>query len=87
MLLDLVGFISTHFQPKPSHGDPFQTKFWPNCQPYIVNKDLMFLISDGFNKSKKMRNVHTIIFHQVSRRDLCYVSENEGFRFVKKSIF
>ena len=25
MILDLVGFISTHFQPKPSHGDPFQT--------------------------------------------------------------
>ena len=36
MILDLVGFISTHFQPKPSHGDPFQAKFWPNCQPYIL---------------------------------------------------
>ena len=24
MILDLVGFISTHFQPKPSHDDPFQ---------------------------------------------------------------
>ena len=28
MFLDLVGFISTHFQPKPSHGDPFQAKFY-----------------------------------------------------------
>ena len=27
MILDLVGFISTHFQPKPSHGDPFQANF------------------------------------------------------------
>ena len=27
MILDLVGFISTNFQPKPSHSDPFQTKF------------------------------------------------------------
>ena len=27
MILDLVGFISTHFQPKPSHGDPFQAIF------------------------------------------------------------
>ena len=28
-----------------------------------------------------MRDVRTIIFAAVSRRDLCYVSENEGFRF------
>ena len=27
MILDLVGFISTHFQPKPSHGNPFQVHF------------------------------------------------------------
>ena len=27
MILDLVGFISIHFQPKPSHGDPFHTNF------------------------------------------------------------
>ena len=36
MILDLVGFISTHFQPKPSHGVPFQTNFWQNCQLYIL---------------------------------------------------
>ena len=29
-----------------------------------------------FDKDKKMRSVQTIIFHQVLRRDLCYVSEN-----------
>ena len=31
-----------------------------------------------------MRDVRTIILAAVSRRDLCYVSENEGFRFGKK---
>ena len=49
--------------------------------------DLIFWISDDFDKPKKMRNVRTIIFHSFSRRDLCHVSENEGFRFVKKTIF
>ena len=28
-----------------------------------------------------MRDVRTSHFHQVSRRDLCYVSENEQIRF------
>ena len=34
-----------------------------------------------FLETKKMRDVRTIIWAAVSRRDLCYVSENEGFRF------
>ena len=34
-----------------------------------------------FVNIKKMRDARTIIFHQVSRRDICYVSENKGFRF------
>ena len=34
-------------------------------------------------ETKKMRDVRTIILAAVSRRDLCYVSENEGFRFAK----
>ena len=34
-----------------------------------------------FWETKKMRDVRTIILAAVSRRDLCYVSENEGFRF------
>ena len=46
--------------------------------------DLIFWISDDFDKPKKMRNVRTIIFHPFSRRDLCHVSENEGFRCAKK---
>ena len=40
-----------------------------------------FAIFDDFLKTKKMRNVRTIILAAVSRRDLCYVTENEGFRF------
>ena len=35
-----------------------------------------------FLETKKMRGVHTIILAAVSRPDLCYVSEIEGFRFV-----
>ena len=42
------------------------------------------MIFDDFMKTKKMRDVRTIILAAVSRRDLCYVSENEGFRFWKK---
>ena len=34
-----------------------------------------------FLETKKMRGVRTIILAAVSRRDLCYVSENKGFRF------
>ena len=48
-----------------------------------LNKDLIFLISDDFDKSKQMRNVRTIIFHQVLRRDLCHVSESEGLCFAE----
>ena len=36
MILELVDFMSTHFQPKPSHGDPFQANLLPNRQPYIL---------------------------------------------------
>ena len=43
-----------------------------------------FVIFDDFMKTKKMRDVRTIILAAVSRRDLCYVSENEGFRFANK---
>ena len=34
-----------------------------------------------------MRDARTIILAPVSRRDLCYVSENEGFRFWNQSVF
>ncbi len=37
-------------------------------------------------ETKKMRDVRTIILAAVSRRDLCYVSENKGFRFAKNQL-
>ena len=43
---------------------------------------IMFFVC--FLQTEKMRDVHTIILAAVSRRDLCYVSENEGFRFEKR---
>ena len=33
-----------------------------------------------------MRDVRTIILATASRRDLCYVSENKGFRFAKNKL-
>ena len=43
------------------------------------------LFFDDFKNRKKMRDVRTIILAAVSRRDLCYVSESEGFRFMKEA--
>ena len=87
MILDLVGFISTHFQPKPSHGDPFQIHFsktpTPNFPKMCTGNPLFdFLVGTlrGVDPSKKMRDVRTIHFHPFSRRELRHVSENEGFR-------
>ena len=37
--------------------------------------------------TKKMREVCTINLVAVRGRELCYVSENEGFRFLKKGHF
>ena len=42
---------------------------------------IVFFVCVCFLETKKMRDVRTIILAAVSRRDLCYVSENEGFRF------
>ena len=52
---------------------------------YFLNKkSRSILIFNDFLKTKKMRNVRTIILAAVSRRDLCYVSENESFCFGQK---
>ena len=87
MILDLVGFISTHFQPKRSHGDPFQTIFPKNTFHFwleMSNSNLFFdflaCILSGLDPSKKMREVRAIILAAVSRRELRHVPENEGFR-------
>ena len=37
--------------------------------------------------TRKMRDVRTIILAAVSRRDLCYVSENEGKQFSPNTHF
>ena len=90
MFLDLLGFISTHFQPKPNHGDPFQAIF-PKYSTLISEKNLEmthgnpffdFLVDTlrGVDPSKKMRDVRTTFFHPFSRRELRHASENLLFR-------
>ena len=88
MILDLVGFISTHFQPKPSHGDPFQANFseisnsdfWINLEMSHGNPFFDFFVDTlrGVDPSKKMRLVRTIHFHpflaesSVMRQKTCF---------------
>ena len=52
----------------------------------FFGEDFLVIVDDVL-KSKNMRNVRTIILAAVSRRDLCYVSENEGFCFGKNPDF
>ena len=49
-----------------------------------LEKRVQIVLFVYFLETKKMRDVRTIILAAVSRRDLCYVSENEGFRFANK---
>ena len=51
-----------------------------------LEKRVQIVFLGCFLETKKMRGVRTIISAAVSRRDLCYVSENEGFRFWKKAV-
>ena len=53
----------------------------PLTKKHPLKKGVNILISAEFMHIKKMRDVRTIIFAAESRRDLCYVSENKGFRF------
>ena len=71
------------FGPK-NMGEKYFQEFGPisNQISYFLNKKTRsILIFNDFLKTKKMRNVRTIILAAVSRRDLYYVSENEGLRF------
>ena len=59
---------------------------------FLVYLDYVFWYVFGtifcdFMKTKKMRDARTIILAAVSHRDLCYVSENEGFRFLCPGLF
>ena len=46
---------------------------------------LILLFYDDIDKHKQMCNDRTMIFHRVSRRDLCCVSENKGVPFEKQN--
>ena len=50
-----------------------------------LEKKVQIVFCVCFLETKKMRGVRTIILAAVSRRDLCYVSEHEGFRFGEKN--
>ena len=53
----------------------------PKDAPWKKESKLYFFVY--FLETKEMRDVRTIILAAVSRRNLCYVSENKGFRFAK----
>ncbi len=65
--------------PGPRALPCWEEQIFKKPTPKKVTK---FGILDDFMKTKKMREVRTIILAAVSRRDLCYASENEGFRFL-----
>ena len=70
-----------------SNLDQIPIKYQPHIIAiiwFLMIKDLNLLIFHDSDKYKKMRDVRTSRFHPFSRRHLCYVSENDGFRFVKK---
>ena len=49
-----------------------------------LEKRVQIVFCVYFLETKKMRDVCRVILATVSRRDLCYVSENKGFPFAKK---
>ena len=48
-----------------------------------LEKRFQIVFFEYFLETKKMRDVGAIILAAVSRRDLCYMSENKDFRFAK----
>ena len=72
-----------HMGPGP-RALPCWANTSPKNAPWKKESKLCFLCV--FWKQKKMRDVRTIILAAVSRRDLCYVSENKGFRFAKNKL-
>ena len=63
---------------------PCRANTSPKNAPWKKESKLCFFVY--FLETKKMRDVHAIILAALSRRDLCYVSENKGFRFVKNNL-
>ena len=72
----------------PQAPGPRALPCWANTSPENAPKKMFKLcyFCFDFKNIKKMRNVRTIILAAVSRRDLCYVSENKGFRFAKNKL-
>ena len=71
----------------PQAPGPRALPCWANTSPknatWKKSPNVFFVY---FLETKKMREVRTIILAAVSRRDLCYVSENKGFRFAKNQL-
>ena len=67
----------------PRAPGPRALPCWANTSPKNApwKKESKLCFFCVFFETKKMRDVRTIILAAVSRGDLCYVSENEGFRF------
>ena len=70
-----------HMGPGPLGPGPFLVGQTPHQKTHPGKKSPNCVFCVCFLETKKMRDVRTIILAAVSRRDLCYVSENEGFRF------
>ena len=72
----------------PRAPGPRALPCWANTSPKNApwKKESKLCFFDCFWETKKMRDVCTIILAAVSRRDLCYVSENKGFRFATNKL-
>ena len=74
-----------HMGSGPLGPGPFLVGRTPHQKTHPGKRvKIMFFVY--FFETKKMRGVRTIILAAVSRRDLCYVSENKGFRFAKNTL-
>ena len=71
--------------PGPLGPGPFLVGQTPHQKTHL-KESLNYVFLKDFDTIKKMRDVRTIILAAVSRRDLCYVSENKGFRFAKNKL-
>ena len=66
-----------HMGPGPLGPGPFLVGQTPHQKTHPGKKSPNCVFCVCFFETKKMRDVRTIILAAVSRRDLCYVSENE----------
>ena len=74
-------WAKAHMGQGPYGPGPIWAKGEHLTKKRTLEKRVQIVFFVCFLETKKMRDVRTIILAAVSRRDLCYVSENEGFRF------